>query len=64
MVFLAATDKDWFLALETLIQNPALRARMGLAGRERVEQHYSLDVTAPRFASLLELAVAKARGVS
>lgn len=62
--FLAATDKDWFLALETLIQNPALRARMGLAGRERVEQHYSLDVTAPRFASLLELAVAKARGVS
>lgn len=61
--FLASTDQEWATALETLIQNSDLRTQMGLAGRRRVEQHYALQVTAPKFAHLLESVVAKAQGV-
>ncbi|WNC23017.1 glycosyltransferase family 4 protein [Thermosynechococcus sp. PP22] len=61
--FLASTNEEWATALETLIQNADLRTRMGLAGRRRVEQHYALQVTAPKLAHLLESVVAKAQGV-
>lgn len=61
--FLASTEEEWVTALETLIQNSDLRARMGLAARRRVEQHYALQVTAPQFARLLESVIAKGQGV-
>ena len=61
--FLAATDEEWVTTLETLIQNPDFRIRLGLAGHRRVEQHYALQVTAPKFAHLLESVVVQAQGV-
>ncbi|MGC9418254.1 MAG: glycosyltransferase family 4 protein [Rhodovulum sp.] len=51
--FLAETDEDWRKALETLIGDPALRERMGKAGRKKVETWYSLQVQGPRVAQML-----------
>lgn len=51
--FLAATDSGWVSSLARLHRDPELRQRMGEAGRRRVEQLYSLQVTAPRFVDLL-----------
>lgn len=52
--FLAETPEEWELALRTLSSDPELRKRMGKAGREKVEQQYSLQVTGPRLAALLK----------
>jgi hypothetical protein len=54
--FLAETPEQWATALRTLCADPALRARMGAAGRRKVEQHYSLQVTAPRLVQILRRA--------
>jgi glycosyltransferase involved in cell wall biosynthesis len=51
--FLAETPEQWQNAISALIADPALRARMGAAGRRRVEQTYSLQVTGPLMAALL-----------
>lgn len=51
--FLAETPEDWTRALEALIGNPELRKKMGLAGRKKVEECYSLQVYGPRVASRL-----------
>jgi glycosyltransferase involved in cell wall biosynthesis len=51
--FLAETPAQWAEALQTLLANPALRERMGQAGRRKVEQQYSLQVTGPQLAALL-----------
>lgn len=51
--FLADTPEAWATALRTLCQDPALRARMGAAGRRKVEQQYCLQVTAPRLVQIL-----------
>lgn len=56
--FLAETPEDWSQALEVLIRNPELRQKMGLAGRKKVEESYSLQVYGPRVASRLsEIAI-------
>lgn len=52
--FLAETEEEWYTALTRLIGDPNLRHRMGLAGRRKVEQLYSLQSRAPRMISLLE----------
>jgi glycosyltransferase involved in cell wall biosynthesis len=51
--FVASTARDWIDALRTLRESPDLRKRMGQAGRRKVERLYSLQVTAPRVASML-----------
>lgn len=51
--FLASTETEWADALRTLLHDPALRARMGAAGRRKVERDYSLQVWGPRLAALL-----------
>jgi glycosyltransferase involved in cell wall biosynthesis len=51
--FLADTEAEWSQALLNLIGNPSLRARMGRAGRQKVEQHYSTEAIAPRLAGVL-----------
>ncbi|MBJ7533244.1 glycosyltransferase family 4 protein [Rhodomicrobium vannielii ATCC 17100] len=51
--FLATTKAEWSEALATLLRDPALRQRMGAAGRRKVEEHYSLQVWGPRVAALL-----------
>ena len=60
--FLAGTPAEWVVALRAL-EDPALRARMGEAGRAKVEQAYCVQVTAPRLASLLR-SVATTNGTS
>jgi glycosyltransferase involved in cell wall biosynthesis len=52
--FLAATTEEWVTALEKLRGDKNLRESMGQSGRRIVEQCFSLSVTAPRLAALLE----------
>lgn len=51
--FLAETPKQWEQALQTLLADENLRQRMGLAGRQKVEQHYCIQVTGPKLVKLL-----------
>jgi glycosyltransferase involved in cell wall biosynthesis len=46
--FLASSPAEWRSVLQTLINDPELRVRMGQAGRKRVERDYSLQVHGPR----------------
>lgn len=50
---LPATWDDWPAAIESLAGNPALRAQLGAAGRQRVEQTLSLELLADRWARAL-----------
>ena len=52
--YLAERNADWADALFRLEGDPALRKRMGAAGRKKVEQCYSLEVTTPRLLALLK----------
>jgi glycosyltransferase involved in cell wall biosynthesis len=56
--FLARTDDDWFSALRQLAADPALRQRIGAAGRETVEAEYSMAGQAPRLIGVLNEALA------
>lgn len=51
--FLASSDAEWAEALQTLLRDANLRARMGDAGRRKVEREYSLQVWGPRVAQML-----------
>lgn len=59
--FLASSDSEWTEALQTLLHDPALRARMGEAGRRKVERDYSLQVWGPRVAQMLRDVANKGR---
>jgi len=61
--YLAETTGDWVQALNALLLDGDLRKRMGQAGRKRVEQVYSLQVTGPRLAGLIK-SVADGRKVA
>ncbi len=62
---LAETPAEWLHALNTLAKNAALRARMGAAGRRKVEADYSLQVQGPRVARLLrEVAEQRVGGIT
>lgn len=52
--FLADTPAEWIAAIGRLAEDPALRRRMGAAGRELVEDHYNVDRWSGVFASLLQ----------
>ena len=41
--YLANTNEDWVVYLATLIDDAALRYRMGLNGREQVEDFYCVQ---------------------
>ena len=51
--YLAANDEEWVEALMKLAASPQLRARLGSAGRKRVERDYSAPVGAAKFASAI-----------
>lgn len=51
--FLASSEAEWRDALVTLLCDPDLRRRMGLEGRRKVEEHYSLQVWGPKVARML-----------
>lgn len=56
--FLAHDDGEWVGYLSRLLGEPSLRARIGEAGRRRVEQRYSLGLWAPRMAAVIEQVIA------
>ncbi len=51
--FLARSESEWINALSILWNDAGLREKMGRAGRKTVETRYCLQVTAPRFETLL-----------
>lgn len=51
--YLASTREEWCVALKRLMDSPADRQRMGQAGRRKVEAHYSLQVTAPKWVDVI-----------
>jgi glycosyltransferase involved in cell wall biosynthesis len=55
--FLAETPEQWDEALRTLAADPVLRARMGQAGRLKVEQQFSLHVTGPMLVEFIKCTV-------
>ncbi len=63
--YLASTPGQWEDALRRLVNDPERRARMGAAGRQRVEARYSLQACAPAVARwLLEAAGTTGRSVA
>ncbi len=44
--FLASNEQEWIEALLCLHADEGLRKQMGLAGRQKVEKEYSIQVTA------------------
>jgi glycosyltransferase involved in cell wall biosynthesis len=56
--FLADSPAEWVSCLRMLGRDPELRARLGQAGRKKVEEKYCLQVTAPQLVSLLRSAAA------
>jgi glycosyltransferase involved in cell wall biosynthesis len=52
--FLADTPDEWTEAVSTLARDPALRRRLGHAGRRRLEAEYSLTAGASRWLALLD----------
>jgi len=50
--FLASSAEEWRRALLRLIADPGLRSRMGLAGRAKAVERYSLASQAPRLIEL------------
>lgn len=55
--FLAATETEWEKKLGWLLSDPALREKIGQAGRETVLERYSLAVYAPTMINVLRSAV-------
>ena len=51
--FAPAGMEDWIKTVRTLAADPALRARLGAAGRGTVEEGYALASAAPKMAALL-----------
>jgi glycosyltransferase involved in cell wall biosynthesis len=44
----ASTDAQWVERISRLVDDPPLRARMGMEGRKRVERSFSVDVTSKK----------------
>ena len=51
--YLAESTDDWLMALRKLTNNVQKNLGMGLAGRQKAEQMYNLQVTAPKLIDLL-----------
>lgn len=64
--FLAADEAAWHSRLTQLMDSPSLRQEMGRAGRQTIEERYSLNHLAPLFLEALEetLSPRKARAAA
>ena len=52
--YLVRSASDWTIALSTLLEDPALREKMGLAARERMINNYSLEAVQGQFEQLFK----------
>ena len=52
--YLATSLDEWLQALRALRDSPAHRLELGRAGRQKVEQAYSLQATAPKLSTILQ----------
>lgn len=50
--FLAATNNEWFDKLSRLIEQPDLRQKLGKAGRQTVENNYSVEANKYKYLAL------------
>ncbi|HEY2722926.1 MAG TPA: hypothetical protein VGI82_14435 [Chitinophagaceae bacterium] len=55
--FLALTDEEWLEALIKLTDSAELRRQMGLEGRKRVEEMFSLKINFPKYLQIFKTAV-------
>lgn len=62
--FLAETPAQWEQALQALLADAGLRQRMGQAGRQKIEQQYSIQATGPRLAMLLKETAKTVKGLA
>ncbi len=60
--FQARTIQEWISALSSLKKNKKLRDKMGIMGRNKVEQKYSLQITAPKLLQLFEEVITYSKG--
>jgi glycosyltransferase involved in cell wall biosynthesis len=51
--WLVKTEDEWIEALETLINNPDLRAKIGEEARRKIIENYSIEVTKDKYLSIL-----------
>lgn len=56
--WLVKTDAQWVEALETLVRDPALRRKLGEAGRRTVIENFSRHVVKSQYLSILDKQVA------
>ena len=54
---LASSPQEWIDGLTALLTNSELRQRMAIAGRQTIQERYSLRVTAPQIAAVFKAAV-------
>jgi glycosyltransferase involved in cell wall biosynthesis len=52
--FLVTSDDEWVSALDRLVSQQELRAKIGAAAREEVEARFSLQRLGPEFVSILK----------
>ena len=50
--FLCSSEKDWYEALQKLIEDLSLRQSMGRSGRHTIAEHYSIQAKAETFLGL------------
>lgn len=59
--FIANNSVDWAKYLQTLINDPDLRVKMGTAGREKILKEYRTYITAPQLADLFKSLITPSR---
>jgi glycosyltransferase involved in cell wall biosynthesis len=50
---LVKTEQEWVEALEVLITNPNLRAKIGTEARKKIIKNYSIEVTQDKYLFIL-----------
>ena len=62
--FLAVTNQDWALHIESLLGDPVACCKLGQAGRAKVVEQYSIQTWGPKVAALLlRIATSKSTGI-